>query len=126
MKTYLPQKVARITKIKSGVRFWTHGVDFYNDKRFEEERTGDLYLFPGFEEIPVVLTKPRGSFAKHNKEGYKVWEPETGLLIFELLSIKNVKHDPMDALEGAHARLKMMGKAVVLEAIGSHLEKLYL
>jgi hypothetical protein len=119
-----PPQVAHITKMKSGVSFWTHGVGYMHEP-WEEERVGDLYLIPGFEDVPVVVTKPRGSFAKHNKQDFQVHEPNTGLLVFEFTPIKNVDCTAMEALKGAEQLFKAIGKARLIEELNKVLEEMY-
>lgn len=117
-------QVAQITKMKSGVSFWTYGIGYMNEP-WEEERTGDLYLIPGFEDIPVVVTKPRGSFSKHNKQDFQVHEPTTGLLVFEFTPIKGVERTAMQALKGTEQRFKAIGKANVIKGLEKVLEERY-
>lgn len=104
-KRPIPQ-VAQITKYKSGVRFDVAGT----------KKRGDLYLIPGFEEIPVIAVAPEGSIKKHNKSGWRAFT-EKGQLIYSFPYQKYSKITALDAVQVASDIFHGKGKEKVLEAL---------
>jgi hypothetical protein len=102
-------QVGQITKIKTII--------------LPNGRTGDMYLLPGFEAIPVVACKPCGSLAKSNKLGWTIYELSTGLLIYSYPYSRVSEHTAIDALKIVHTMFIHRGMDAILQTIKKHFEK---
>jgi 2'-5' RNA ligase len=72
-----PPQVAQPLVLKRGVEFTNplHGGEKLHLK-------GTEYLLPGFEEYRIAVVPPRGSIAKHDKQGWSSYEITTGARLF--------------------------------------------
>jgi len=61
-------QVAQPLKYKSGIKIKTDRGDV----------KGDLYLLPSLESLDLIVAKPSGNASKGTKEGYAVYEKNTG------------------------------------------------
>lgn len=80
-----------------------------------QQLQGVLYLFPGFEDLSLVLVKPHGSKAKGTKCPWQVLEATTGYKIAD--TIQNGTEQQAIAI--AFNTLKAYGKARFVEKINS-------
>ena len=71
--------------------------------------SGQLYVFPGFEDIKTVVVKPSGSKAKSNKRGWRVYEQSTGMMIAESLDSLNRPTSEQDAIALALQTMRANG-----------------
>lgn len=71
---------------------------------------GQNYLFPNWEEYPLVVTKPSGSKALGTKRGWTVWDKETKEPIAESSDIVGKPTSQQEAIQLARQRLNAIGK----------------